>query len=1086
MRRALLALLLLLLFLALGYGGRKAIRAGMGTPAGWIRVALVAIADAWLVPDVDIDGITLVDASTVRLEGLRLHADGVEVLHCEGVVVAFGQLPERGKPLRIARIELDRPVLTLKRRPGMAGWRPIGFDPLLEARLLQAPDSLAPELRPSEVLDLRLLQIRDGVLVFDDGASPPLRLDGISMDLAASPAIGPEGQEGHRAAFSLGQPPGLSLKAGGWFDLDEQVLSLDEASITLDLSDAAAVARLTPGAREAAERLGLRGQLQSQLTGHLELKAFERSSLQLDALVTGLRVELGDLRLPIDAGALKARLHEGRVTLSEARLQLPGGSARLSQGEVAIEGREFALAADWALDQLPLHELIAGGSLNTSVATGSGRVFVSSQDAAVGLTVQGLAVGPPGEAPALQLARGQVSNARLGLSPHPLKIGEVALQGLILDLVPSHGGLRGIPSPRPDPRVSVPDPTAASAPAWMRLLQVQRVLVEGSTLRLPVGGGSFGLVGLGVELTGFGVEEQPTFSASLNPGGGTRGSASGRLDPTRLRLHLDRIGVAGPLGSAGLSGLFPPGTRELVASLLPAGDLSVEGSGAVGLNGGGLALGLDARIRGGRARLVGLNLPVDSGKARFDLAGGDLAFAGVHLEGAQGSLDLPALALDAGGRLTGAWVASGLDLKQLRSDGGTALGEGRLSSSGKLAGTVSGGDLQGLSVVDASLTVEGGPRGQMRWTAINLNLAAAPGGQRLDLRVAGPGGGQLDLSGSLPPERALLRVDSLSLRAAAAGEGAAILPLGLRSTLGALSAGALRARASGGLHLSDPVGASTLSGVVELEDGAMTWGDWRIGAVGATLPWKLSGGEIRVNEGRVDVLGSSISLPSARWSLVQDRGALEWEAADLRLDQLQPAGGSARAIGGLLQGQGTVDLGMDEDGLLVREGAGRVQVSQGRLLPLPLFSALSEKAGGDRGAGDDALELRFALSPRALQIAALDLDLGPVRYHGVGEIRYSGGLDLDFDARRDHKGVADLAARLVAWTVGGSLDAPRVQARPMGVDTRTFSQKGDPGDAMDDLSDERLDELATPADRAPAARKRPDLDIDLDDFDGFQ
>ena len=95
--------------------------------------------------------------------------------------------------------------------------------------------------------------------------------------------------------------------------------------------------------------------------------------------------------------------------------------------------------------------------------------------------------------------------------------------------------------------------------------------------------------------------------------------------------------------------------------------------------------------------------------------------------------------------------------------------------------------------------------------------------------------------------------------------------------------------------------------------------------------------------------------------------------------------------------------------------------------------------------------------------------------------------------------IADLAARLVAWDIRGTLEDPHAQALPLGIDTRTFDQKAqDPHQRIDDdalptdsvlrQNEQNLDELpeagGTVAPAPPDRTEFGDMD-DLDELDDF-
>ena len=1081
-RPALLVLALALLLVAAGtiWG---VVETGVASPNAWIRHALVGLADAWLVPDVAVGGFSMDDPTTIALEDVRLTQDDVEVLACDRVVVSFGELPQRGAPLRIARIALTAPVLTLRRSPDAATWRPVGFDPLLEPTALDGPTAPEQAVQLSEVLDLRLVAVRDGVVVFDDGAHPPVRLDGITFDLQATPEVGPNGQPGHRASVAFGQPPGLAVHASGFVDLDHRFAAIEAASLVLDLSDPASAQGLSPGLRAAIERFALAGRLSLSAEGTLDLADSAGTSLTARGEVLGFHAAGGGVRLPIDAARFEGRLAGGLARIDEARLELAGGAAVLRQADLAVVDRAVALAGDWSLDALPLHALVEGGSASESVATGAGRLFVSSDDRSVGLTVDALTIGAPGRPPTLSIDRGAIRQAKLGLGAVPVHVEAIELAGVSLTLARERGAWVGIPAPAlaSDPAPpATPEAQGPASPVWPPWVRIDAVTVTDGALRLGSGGAAWAVRGLGVTVTSLGVADAPPITATLQPGGGVTGRASGTLDWAALAADLTHVQVSGPLDSAGLRDLLPASSRSVVTDLVPRGQLTVAGRAHIGRS---VDLDLDATLSHATGRLAGLQMPVDAGSATLSLRGDALALRDVALTGARGRLELPAVTLDPNGALALSWDAVGLDLSQLRTAGGAPLATGRLSSHGRAVGQVTDAGLSALSVLDTHVTVDGGPRGEMRWPAVTVNVGTQDGARRLDARVSGLGGGQFDLASLWPTDASTLTVERAGVVVDVGGDARQMLPLAVQAGLHDLRAGVLAGRATGVLSLDDPVDGSTLSGVLELTGGQARWGDWAIPSLEGSLPIRLARGRARVTDGEIAALGGTLAVDQGGWDLAADRGDVDWRAVGLGLGRLRPTGGSAAAIEGRLDGSGDLALALVEGGLGVTGGSGAVTVRDGRLISLPALAALSQADGGASKPGDDALDARFRLDPDGATWTRLDLDLGPVRYSGSGWMRWTGALDLSLEGRRDKRGLADLAARLVAWRLHGTTAAPLVQALPLGVDTRTFEQSGPAHDALDDLDDGALDDLSVPSERAPV---RPDLDIDFDDFDGFE
>lgn len=1090
-RRVLVLALLAVAVVGLAVVGVAARRSGTFSPNGWIRTALVAFTDSWLVPDVSLGGFSFEDPTTLALREVALTASGTEIFRCDRLAVTFSEVPERGQPLVVERVELDAPVLRLifeRDRPGLL---PRGFSPLFEP----SPEGVDERLQPRELLDLRLLRVRDGEVHIEDQRGVPLRLDGIDLDLDATPAVSPGGATGHQLGLSFGQQPGFMTTARGFVDLDAGVVDLAEARFSLDLQDPAARDALTEGFRAAVERLDARGRIDAEISGVVSWRDPLASSatLQLDA--QQFEASLGPVRLPGIEAHLRAAVAEGRIRLERAEATVGEGRVVLSGGDLDLEEEGLAFAADWTVAALPLDALVVGGAATESVANGSGGLFLKNDPFSLTAFVNAVSVAEPGRKPTVELGPATVKGVHLLAAdpddgPAGLVVEDVRIEGVQVRLSQTPAGvIRGLPLPA-DPDLGE-GRTQTSRVASR--VQVRSLEVENGGLWVERASGPWSLTGMAGTVSDLGGTAAAPISLSLRPGGGAEARASGTLDLSTRRLHLTRLTASGRLQTEGLRSLFPPENRSLVAELLPRGRLETTGMADLHFGAGSTRIALDFTLTDGAVRLLGLTLPVTDGRARLQADGAGISAEEVRLAGARGTLHLPEARLSRTGDLAVHWDAQRLDLSRIATASGLGLGVGRLSSEGKVVGTFDGDALRQLSVVGASAVVDQEPAGQTRWPSVTLNVQDAPGGRAVTARIVGPPGAQLDLEAAWPAGSTDLVVRTLRGTVDTSGAGREALPVSAQRSLLGLQQGLLTAAVSGVVPMEDPIARSRLTGQARLTDGVYDWGDWSLPSVEATLPISLSGGTLATDEGRLALLSGAVELTRGRWSLLEDSGTVAARLDALRLKHLEPRGPAATSIEGRLAGQGTASLRLTEEGLTVTGGRATATVREGRLVSLPTLAALTKGVDEQDGPGDDEVDLEMVYDAQGVTFRSLDLDLGPVRYRGGGEVRWSGGLDLALEADRSRKRLADLAARLVAWRVGGTTARPAVQALPLGVDTRSFAQKraaeGVDADALDGLDEAALDELETASDRGAAGeppRDDDEVEFNLDDFDDWK
>lgn len=1022
---------------------------------GWIRVALEDMADAWLVPEVDIGGFSLPDPSTVRLSDVSL-ADGKgrPLLDIDELVVSLAEIPQEGQPLRLARLHLEHPVIHLRPDPEQPGFVPAGWLPLLESELKEAPEELERAVRPSEVLDLREVQIVGGELRLEDRQGAVQRLDGIDLSLVADPTTTPDGTAGHALQLTLGQPPGLVLEAGGHVDLDGARAWLDTLRLDVDLGDTAAVAGLSPGLRRVVEEHELRGRVHVEGSGRLELADLLESELALSARLDAVHGAAGLWRLPVDEAQLDLALSERTVQLRGARAALLSGEVELSQADLALDEQGLAAAADWRIEGLALHELIRSedhrDADHHSVLDGSGRVFLAQYDASLALVVDQLRLGAPGAPPVLALDATTLRNLRPSTDGAPLAADALSVGRLDVNLTGPSGRPHGLPLP------AVADVRAeAEGIHWSHWFVVDWVELGSGSVTLALDGDPpWSLSGVQGVLQGLGGGETTSLNASLRlapgtGGGGATAEARGALDLEAPALYFSEWGFSADAADDRAAALLPVGVRGVVQELLPTGAVRGAGTARFPLGPGEPALGLELEVDGATLAVPGLRLPVGRGQARLDLSEGVVTVSEGALTTAGGTLRIPQARYSAGAGLLLETEAEGLRLDQLRTTAGATLGSGRLYGTAMIGARFterSGATvLGGLSLSPASLRVESGPGEALAWPVVEASLE--PDGDHLRFRGALRGGeGGLTAAGTMAVGGDRLVITELDgTLDLDVGAQRRLLPPSLQLALADTTGGRLVVdEAEGVLDLNDPVGRSTARLTLALESGSWRFGGYRLARLQGRLPLSFGDRSLVIENGLLQGLGGKLELRRARWSLDHDEGELQWALRGLQLGEMLPVDGSPQGIAGRTHGEGTVAVALEERALAVTGGKGEVHVREGRLLSVPALSAMRRREGGETASSGHELDLRYRLGPRALVFPELQVDLGAVRYRGSGEVRWTGGVDLRLEggARPGERATAaDLAARLVAWHVRGTLAEPEVQALPLGIDTRTFEQR---------------------------------------------
>ncbi|HCH63278.1 MAG: hypothetical protein CL927_07660 [Deltaproteobacteria bacterium] len=1096
-------------FLVLAALGTFLLRTATGRH--WIGDVLVSIAEVWLVPDVRLGGFTLESPTTARLDSLELvGSDGQPIVEVDHITVTLADIPTEGEPLRIARLVLHHPTVYLRSDPNQLGVVPLGFSPFLEPDPLADPSSVDPRFRPSRVLDLRHLEIVDGTVIIEDANAPLLEVDGIGLTLAADPAATPAGTPGHHAQITFGHPPGVMVDIDAMIDLDTKVCWIEQGNLAVELSDPALVEKLSPKLQTIIRDHQLQGHIEGSLTGRFDLRSPIASQAHFDLSLHGLHGAAGDWRLPIEHGHVELQLANGLAQISEATATLLDGTLRLEQADVALAESDLALAGNLVMQDLHLHQLLRQGADNPdrqSVANGSGRLFLSSKEMSFGLVLDGFSVGSPGATPTVAFQSAEIRDLRPHATGIPLTIAGVSVDGLELDLQLTGHGLRGLPLPPSTGPTGDDDPqsTPGIGPHWSERFRIETLQLSNSAVQVaPVGAAPWRLPGISGTLHSLGGSDENRLEARLNSGDAAV-QASGTLDLHPPALHFASWSLQVDLGSPSARSVLPPGLRETIVALVPAGTIEGSGQAHFPLGSGDPAVELQLALRDGAVAIPGFQMPVASGSAQLSVQNGSTRVANAALAGAGGTLSLPAVVLDENSKLTLTAQADRVRLDRLRTDAGAPLGMGLLSAEASAAiqfaeragRTVIGG----LSLVDAHVEVDGDPLGNLRWSDVDLSMTP-DGKQLVVLGSATAGDGAVaTVRGTTPVggDRVVLEQFEMALDLSDPTAREA-LPPSMQVALADIHAGRIAIEGNGSLSLVDPMLQSTAEMTLRLDDGAWHYAGYRFAGLSGNAPVSLAQATLHSQGAALSGLGGRFGADELRWSIRDNQGTLRWTLTGLDLKALHAVEGEPNSLEGQVHGAGRLNLKVTAaDGLVIPDGSGHLNVRDGRLLSVPALAVLTRTE--DKW-GDDAMKVDFRLDARAATLDPLVIDLGPVRYKGAGEVRWTGGLNVHLEASPrpgERATIADLAARLVAWDIRGTLEEPHAQALPMGLDTRTFEQRDNapgvnfdenalPEDSVLRQDTQTLDELPEAgADVAPPPPDRTEFGNmdELDELDDF-
>lgn len=202
--------------------------------------------------------------------------------------------------------------------------------------------------------------------------------------------------------------------------------------------------------------------------------------------------------------------------------------------------------------------------------------------------------------------------------------------------------------------------------------------------------------------------------------------------------------------------------------------------------------------------------------------------------------------------------------------------------------------------------------------------------------------------------------------------------------------------------------------------------------------------DIAALDGAVRVSGSA-DTNTPGWPAI-----LEWTADNVDIQRFLAAEINASdgpdqppRFAGRFAGEGLVrlDLARADESLA---GEGSLTVTEGRLVALPIVTALNRAIGGGRrDSGRHRLSARFSLSPDRITITEGELVTGLIAARGTGDIGYDGQLDLRVNAgplEKLQSGLGligelfgNLTDRLVKYLVRGTTADPTISVAPFGL-----------------------------------------------------
>jgi len=267
--------------------------------------------------------------------------------------------------------------------------------------------------------------------------------------------------------------------------------------------------------------------------------------------------------------------------------------------------------------------------------------------------------------------------------------------------------------------------------------------------------------------------------------------------------------------------------------------------------------------------------------------------------------------------------------------------------------------------------------------------------------------------------------------------------------------GRLALNLSGSVPLSDPA-RFQIGGDLVLTNTRFVAGNAQFPIDSLTARLDLNHDRMQLHSVDAQLLGGTAALSGSVAMNETFDAALEYSFDNIELRRaVRETAGGETSLAGLtdLQGSASASFASLLDTLTTR---GDLHVERGRLVRVPVISALIGKAKGDPNkTGSDTLTSTYSItsdSPRILKLRDIDLVSGAIAARGEGEIAFDGRINYRLNAGPLERvqgllgPVGDILGavtdQFVKYEVSGTLKEPVVSVRPLGIGTGELG-KGD-------------------------------------------
>ncbi len=285
----------------------------------WIGTQLKAIANDYLKPELHFTQIRYEAPGTVFLHDVTLVSEAETLLALDRLTVTLAEIPRVGRPIVIETITLDAPTLRfLQREDGLLGWEDLVEGGAGEVK----PDGGSTRL--SDVFAINRILINDASIAYKHAEKPPMRLDGISLDLQSDGERDDGGW--HSISTELERDHLLDMDIEGRVNLDSFTLDLESVMLRAGI-DEDSYQLFPPNLQTFLAEHKVRGVLEIGLDGQITLSDIPNSTMSLHASLLNAFATSGEYTMPIQSFDLSVAMSSGIVTIDQCVLAALGGTA---------------------------------------------------------------------------------------------------------------------------------------------------------------------------------------------------------------------------------------------------------------------------------------------------------------------------------------------------------------------------------------------------------------------------------------------------------------------------------------------------------------------------------------------------------------------------------------------------------------------------------------------------------------------------------------------------------------------------------------------------------------------------------------